>query len=73
MSAVALPAVAISQRQSGWDGRIRPAKFHQWVGTCLSCYASAGQERAFGIDGSGKLVNVEAFRLDDEPPSFRAT
>ncbi len=38
---------------------------HPWVGTCLSCFSSAGQERAFGIDKSGKLVNVEPFMLDD--------
>jgi hypothetical protein len=48
----------------GWQDST--GEVHQWVGTCLSCYASAGQERAFGIDESGKLVNVEAFRLDDE-------
>jgi hypothetical protein len=48
----------------GW--RDSTARIHRWVGTCLSCYASADQERAFGIDASGKLINVEAIRLGDD-------
>jgi hypothetical protein len=48
----------------GWQDSI--GQVHPWVGTCLSCFASAGQERSYGIDESGKLVNVEGFMLDDD-------
>jgi hypothetical protein len=47
----------------GWPDSI--GQVHQSVGTCLSCYASAGLERSYGTDESGKLVNVEGFMLDD--------
>jgi len=48
----------------GWQDSA--GQVHDWVGTCLSCYTSARQERAFGINESGRLVNVDSFMLEDD-------
>ena len=48
----------------GWQDA--SGQVQSWVGTCISCNMSSGEEPTFGIDASDGLIPVMAFMLDDD-------